>query len=44
MCKAADGKEFSFPFLKDVVAGVNVEAKKIYVEAKRFGEVVVYED
>ena len=44
VCKAADGKEFSFPFLKDVVAGVNVEAKIIYVEAKRFGEVVVYED
>lgn len=44
VCKAAGGKEFSFPFLKDVVTSVDVEAKKIYVEAKRFAEVVVYED
>lgn len=43
-CECADGKEFSFPFLKDVVVRVDVENKLIEVEPKRFGEVAVYED
>lgn len=43
-CNGADGKEFSFPFLKDVVVRVDVDGKRIVVEPKRFGEVAVYED
>lgn len=39
-----DGKEVSFPFLKDLVVSVNVNSKTIVVDAKRLGEVAVYED
>lgn len=44
VCDGVDGNNFSFPFLKDVVASVDVENKAITVNGKRFGEVVVYED
>lgn len=43
VCKADKG-EVSFPFLNDLVLNVNVERKAITVDAKRFGEVAVYED
>ena len=43
VCRGDNG-EVSFPFLNDVVTSVNVESKSITVDAKRFGEVAVYED
>lgn len=43
VCKGDKG-EVSFPFLNDLVLSVNVESKLIRVDAKRFGEVAVYED
>ena len=36
--------DVSFPFLNDLVVSVNVESKAITVDAKRLGEVAVYED
>lgn len=39
-----NGSEVSFPYLKDVVLSVNIGSKLIVVDAKRFGEVAVYED
>lgn len=39
-----EGKEVSFPFLNDLVLSVNTDSKSIVVDAKRFGEVAVYED
>lgn len=44
VCDSADGKGFSFPFLKDVVSAVDIVGKQITVDEKRFAEVVVYED
>ena len=38
------GSAVSFPYLKDVVLSVNIGSKLIVVDAKRFGEVAVYED
>lgn len=43
VCDGGRG-EVSFPFLNDLVLSVNVESKLITVDAKRFGEVAVYED
>lgn len=43
VCNGAKG-EVSFPFLNDLVLSVNVENKSITVDAKRLGEVAVYED
>lgn len=43
VCSGAKG-EVSFPFLNDLVLSVNVESKAIIVDAKRLGEVAVYED
>lgn len=41
----SDGeKEISFPFLKDLVAEVNIERKTVVLNSKRFDEVAVYED
>lgn len=37
-------KEFSFPFLNDLVVDVNVSNKTIVLSSKRFVEVAVYED
>ncbi len=37
-------KEFSFPFLKDLIVSVNIDCKKITIDDKRFSEVCVYED
>ena len=37
-------KEVSFPFLKDLIVEVNIERKTVVLNAKRFGEVAVYED
>lgn len=39
-----DKGEVSFPFLNDLVLSVNIDSKLILVDAKRFGEVAVYED
>ena len=39
-----DGCEILFPFLKDLILNVNVDAKLITVDGKRFSEVAVYED
>ena len=39
-----DGGEVLFPFLKDLVASVNVASKQIVLDSKRFDEVAVYED
>lgn len=44
VCKATCGNDFSFPFLKDAVASVDVDDKRINVQSKRFAEVVCYED
>ena len=43
VCKD-DKKEFSFPFLKDLVLDVNIDCKRITIDEKRFLEVCVYED
>lgn len=43
VCKGPRG-EVSFPFLNDLVLSVNVDSKLITVDAKRLGEVAVYED
>lgn len=39
-----DGKEVSFPFLKDLVKDISIERKTVVLNSKRFGEVAVYED
>lgn len=39
-----DGATVSFPFLKNLVVDVDVYAKRITLDDKRFGEVAVYED
>ena len=43
VCRGGKG-DVSFPFLNDLVLSVNVESKAIIVDAKRLGEVAVYED
>ena len=40
----SDNGEVLFPFLKDLVVSVNIDAKQITLDSKRFGEVAVYED
>ncbi len=42
-CKNAE-KSFSFPFLKDLVISVNVLTKTVELKAKRFAEVVCYDE
>lgn len=42
VCKAK--KAVSFPFLKDLALDVDVENKKILLNAKRFDEVAVYDE
>lgn len=37
-------REVSFPFLNDLVIGINIECKQIIVDEKRLKEVAVYED
>jgi 16S rRNA processing protein RimM len=37
-------KNVSFPFLKDLTAGVDIKNKKLLLNSKRFYEVCVYED
>ncbi len=44
VCRGDGCKNYSFPFLKDVVTAVDVNGKQITVDEKRFAEVVVYED
>lgn len=44
VCKDLNGQTISFPYLNDVVMSVNTETKIITADAKRFSEVVVYED
>lgn len=39
-----DGNVFRFPFLKDLVLGIENDGKKIVLSRKRFGETAVYED
>ncbi len=43
MCKGTN-KDFSFPFLKDLIVSVDITSKTITLFSKRFDEVVVYED
>ena len=38
------GKTFMFPLVDDLVLEMDIKAKKIVVEEKRFNEVVCYED
>lgn len=40
----ANGKVLRFPFLKDLVTGVDIHNKKVHLKAKRFLEVACYED
>lgn len=44
VCQNDGGKGFSFPFLKDLIVSVNVAVKSLELDAKRFDEVVCYED
>lgn len=39
-----DGKNLSFPFLKDVVLSVDTDRKTVTLNETRFNEVAVYED
>lgn len=41
---AFDGKTVRFPFLKDLLIKIDVNAKSIILKEKRFYEVAVYED
>ncbi len=43
VCKNND-VEVSFPFLNDLVIGVNIDNKTIVVNSRRFDEVAVYDD
>ena len=43
VCDGESG-EILFPFLKDLILSVNVQAKQITLDGKRFDEVAVYED
>ena len=43
VCGSEKG-EILFPFLKDLILSVNIGAKQITLDSKRFGEVAVYED
>lgn len=38
------GKKFMFPLLKDLLIKIDAEEKKVYLDRKRFYEVVSYED
>ena len=38
------GKKFMFPLLKDLLIKIDAEEKKVYLDKKRFYEVVSYED
>ena len=40
----ANGKILRFPFLKDLLINMDIKGKKVLLDAKRFLEVVCYED
>ena len=42
--KTDDGKTVRFPFLKDALIKVDINAKTIIVKERRFGEISLYED
>ena len=43
VCAGGEG-EVLFPFLKDLIVSVNIQAKQITLDSVRFSEVAVYED
>ena len=44
VAESVEGKVLRFPFLKDALISVNVEAGVMTLEKKRFGEICCYED